>query len=201
VSEEAKTILRAREGIAVPLRTGEALRIINHEGGQVVDMWALAANDPSEYLSMAHTRVALLRLVPQVGDGLYSSQRRPLLTLVEDTSPGVHDTLIASCDPDRYRLLGAEPGHASCGENFRGALAARGVQADRVPSPLNLFMNVAWQPDGTLEFLPSPAQPGDYVTLHAETDVTVVLSACPMDLNPINSGGPRDVAFEVLPAG
>jgi uncharacterized protein len=196
-----RSILPARGGIAMPLRPGEALRITNHEGGQVVDMWALATGDPSEYLSMAHTRVALLRLVPRVGDGLYSSHRRPLLTLIEDTSPGVHDTLIASCDPERYRLLGAEAGHASCAENFRGALAARGVQADRVPSPLNLFMNVAWQADGSLEFLPSPAQPGDYVTLRAESDVTVVLSACPMDLNPINSGGPRDVAFEVLPAG
>jgi uncharacterized protein len=201
VSEEAKTILAAREGIAVPLRPGEALRITNHEGGQVVDMWALAADDPSEYLSMAHTRVALLRLVPRVGDGLYSSHRRPLLTLVQDTSPGVHDTLIASCDPERYRLLGAEPGHASCAGNFREALAAHGVQADRVPSPLNLFMNVAWDEQGDLEFLASPAQPGDYVTLRAETDVIVVLSACPMDLNPINAGGPRDVAFEVLPAG
>jgi len=196
----ADRILPAREGVAVPLRAGERLRITNHEGGQVVDMWALAGDDPSEYLSMEHTRVALLRLVPRVGDGLYSSRRRPLLTLVEDTSPGVHDTLIASCDPERYRLLGAEPGHASCAENFREALAGRGVQADRVPSPLNLFMNVAWLQDGALEFLPSPAQAGDRVTFRAETDVTVVLSACPQDMNPINTGGPRGVRLTVLAA-
>jgi uncharacterized protein len=193
-------LLPAREGIAVPLRAGERLRITNHEGGQVVDMWALAAEDPSEYLSMAHTRVALLRLVPRTGDGLYSSHRRPLLTLVEDTSPGVHDTLIPSCDPERYRLLGAEPEHASCVENFHRALAALGVEVDRAPSPLNLFMNVAWLQDGALAFLPSPAQAGDYVTLRAEADVTVVLSACPQDMNPINAGGPRDVRLSVLAA-
>ena len=38
------------------------------------------------------------------------------------------------------------------------------------------------------------------MTLAAEVDVTVVLSACPMDLNPINAGGPRDVGLAVLAA-
>jgi uncharacterized protein len=192
-------ILPAREGVAVPLRAGESLRIINLEGGQVVDTWALAQSDPSEYVSMEHTRVALTRLIPRAGDALYSNRRRPLLTLVEDTSPGVHDTLIAACDPERYRLLGAEPGHASCAENFKAALAAHGIQADHVPAPLNVFMNIAWDEQGGLDFRASPAQAGDYITVRAETDVVVVLSACPMDLNPINAGGPRDVGFEVLP--
>jgi uncharacterized protein len=192
------SVLAAREGVAVPLRAGERLRIVNLHGGQVVDAWALARADPGEYLSMAHTHVALSRLVPRVGDGLYSSRRHPLLTLAEDTSPGVHDTLIAACDPERYRQLGAAPDHASCAENFHGALAGAGVEADRVPAPLNLFMNVAWDEQGELEFLPSPARAGDYVTLVAEADVTVVLSACPMDLNPINAGGPRDIGLEIL---
>lgn len=199
-SRGAENVLRAREGIALPLRAGERLRIINLAGGQVVDTWALAGTDPGEHVSMEHTRVGLGRLVPRVGDGLYSNRRRPLLTLVEDTSPGVHDTLIAACDPERYRLLGATGEHASCAENFRRALAARGIQVDRVPAPLNLFMNVRWREDGSLDFEPSPAQAGDSVTLEAETGVTVVLSACPMDLNPINTGGLTDVGLEILDA-
>jgi uncharacterized protein YcgI (DUF1989 family) len=191
-------ILRAREGIAVPLMSGERLRIVNTHGGQVVDTWALARADPSEYLSMEHTRTSLGKLVPATGDHLYSSRRRPLLTLIEDTSPGVHDTLIAACDPERYRLLGVEGYHASCAENFRHALAPHAIGPGHIPAPLNLFMNIRWDADGGLEFLPSPAQAGDYVTLQAETDVTVVLSACPMDLNPINTGGPQDVALVLI---
>lgn len=201
MSEEAASpprILPAREGVAVPLRAGERLRIVNTHGGQVVDTWALARADLGEYLSMEHTRTSLGKLVPAVGDHLYSSRRRPLLTLTEDTTPGVHDTLIAACDPERYRLLGVEGYHASCGENFRRALAAHGIDADRVPAPLNLFMNIPWDAEGRLEFLPSPAQAGDYVTLRAEIDVTVVLSACPMDVNPINTGGPQDVELVLL---
>jgi uncharacterized protein YcgI (DUF1989 family) len=196
----SRQTLPAREGIAVPLRAGERLRIINLHGGQVVDTWALARGDAREHLSMEHTRTSLGKLVPAAGDDLYSSCRRPLLKLVEDTSPGVHDTLIAACDRERYRQLGAEGDHANCADNFRRALSLCGIQTDRVPAPLNLFMNIRWDPDGRLEFLASPAQPGDHVTLEAATDVTVVLSACPMDLNPINAGGPVDVGLEVLPA-
>ncbi len=191
-------MLRAREGLAVPLRAGQRLRIINHRGGQVVDTWALSAADPSEHLSMEHTRTALTKLVPGVGDELFSHRRRALLTVAEDTSPGVHDTLIAACDPERYRQLGGGDDHASCAENYRRALAERGIKVDGVPAPLNLFMNIAWDADGRLEFLASPARPGDYVTLRAVVEVVVVLSACPMDLNPINARGPSDVTLELL---
>lgn len=190
--------LRARTGVAIPLRTGQRLRIINHHGGQVVDTWALSATDTSEHLSMEHTRTALSKLVPQVGDDLFSNRRRALLTLVQDTSPGVHDTLIAACDPERYRQLGGADDHPSCAVNYRRALSERGIEVDRVPAPLNLFMHIPWQPDGRLEFLASPARPGDHVTLAAAVDVIVVLSACPMDLNPINAQGPADVMLELL---
>ena len=196
--EPSQQILRAREGIAIALRAGEGLRVVNLEGGQVVDMWALAGAEHREYLSMEHTRASLSKLVPRVGDAIYSSCRRALLTLVEDTSPGVHDTLIAACDPERYRQLGGHADHDNCAENFRRALAACGIQADRVPAPFNLFMNIAWREDGDLEFLPSPARAGDAVTFVAEADVTVILSACPMDLNPINAGGPSDIGIEVI---
>src|SRR3546814_4940061 len=43
-----------------------------------------------------------------VGDILYSNRRRPILTLVEDSSPGIHDTIIAACDSNRYKFLGVE---------------------------------------------------------------------------------------------
>lgn len=194
----APSILRAREGIALALDAGQRLRITNTHGGQVVDTWALARADISEYLSMEHTRTSLGKLMPAAGDPLYSSRRRPMLTLAEDTSPGAHDTLIAACDPERYRRLGAAGDHASCAENFRRALSREGIEAGHLPSPLNLFMNVRWDEHGRLEFLASPARAGEYVTLEAVIDVTVVLSACPMDLNPINAGGPQDVGLEVL---
>lgn len=194
----SQLVLKATEGLAVAVNAGQRLRIVNLEGSQVVDTWVINAADPDERMSMQHTRASLSRLVPKVGDGLYSSRRRPLMTLVEDTSPGVHDTLIAACDPERYVELGGSDDHASCATNFRRALAEHGLQGDHVPSPLNLFMNIPWDSDGGLEFRPSPARAGDQVTLKAIIDVLVVLSACPQDLIPINGGRLGDIGVEVL---
>jgi uncharacterized protein YcgI (DUF1989 family) len=192
--------VRAATGRAFPLAAGERIRIVNTHGSQVVDTWAVCPPDGAEWLSMEHTRTSLSRLVPRVGDALHSNLRRPLLRLAEDTAGGVHDTVIAACDPERYRQLGCTTPHANCCDNFRAALAEVGIEHDRVPSPLNLFMNIPWSQDGTLEFRPSLAGRGQYVTLLAERDVIVVLSACPMDITPINGEGrtPSDVDVMVL---
>lgn len=176
----------ARSGRAFPLRAGDELTVVNTEGGQVVDTWALALPGLDEHMSMEHTRAVHSRLTVRAGDVLYSDRRRPILTVVEDTSPGVHDTLIAACDWRRYEMLGHEGPHDNCADNFRTALEALGHRPPRVPCPLNLFMNIPWTPDGDLGFEPAPARPGDRVRLRAERDVVVVLSACPQDMVPIN---------------
>jgi uncharacterized protein YcgI (DUF1989 family) len=67
-----------------------------------------------------------------------------------------------------------------------------------VPQPINLFMDIPVAADGTLGWRPAPTRPGDSVTVRAEMDVLVVLSACPQDLNPINGPGPTALAMEVL---
>ncbi len=192
--------LKAGEGIAVSLTAGEQLRVVNLRGSQVVDLWAVSTSDPDEYLSMEHTHVALAKLVPRVGDDLYSSRRRALLTFAEDTSPGVHDTLMAACDAERYRLLGATKPHANCAENYRLALNDLGMETPVVPAPLNLFMNIPWTEHGSLEFRPTVARAGDRVALTARADLVVVLSACPMDMNPINGFEPSDIGLELLSA-
>jgi uncharacterized protein YcgI (DUF1989 family) len=121
-----------------------------------------------------------------------------LMTLAEDTSPCQHDTLLAACDPQRYRMLGATEPHANCSDNFAAALRAADVPARSVPDPLNLFMNIPWSERGELQFGAPVGRPGDLVGLRAEVDVIVVLSACPQDLNLINGErGPSDVAWEI----
>lgn len=168
-----------------------------------------------EYLSMPHTRAATCHLIPKEGDVLVSNLREPMLTLLEDGSPGVHDTLIAACDPQRYKGLGVEnwEEHGSCAENLvlalkelndrAGLKGAKGVGADvtvnAVPAPLNLFMNIPWTDDGALEFAePSKkAKEGDFVRLRAERDVVVVMSACPQDVLAINAKEPKDGHFIV----
>ena len=63
-----------------------------------------------------------------------------------------------------------------------------------------LYLNESWAADGGLHFEATPAGPGDQVTLTAAIDVLVVLSACPMDINPINGGVVSAIGYELLPA-
>src|SRR5262245_26352745 len=107
-----------RVGRAVRLRAGQAIRMVKRFGSQVVDTWALNGNDPTEYLSMEHTRRMCFKLWPQAGDTLYSNRRTPMLVLERDTSPGVHDTLFACCDKWLYEWYQCPPGHANCHDNF-----------------------------------------------------------------------------------
>ena len=189
-------VVPAGAGLAVWVRHGEHLRIVDVEGGQVGDLFAFAGADPGEYLSASHTRTATSRLFPRIGEQFVTSRRKPILTLVADTSPGVHDMLIAACDPERYRLMGAQ-GHASCADNLHHALAQIGLAADAVPQPVNVFMNIPVGSGGDLSWLPAVSRPGDAVTLTAEMDCAVVLSACPMDLNAINGRRPTSLAIDI----
>jgi uncharacterized protein YcgI (DUF1989 family) len=195
--EGDRAVVPARRGRAFRVRCGQHLKLINTHGTQVVDTWALVLPDLDEELSMSHTRFELASLRLEVGDQLYSGRRRPILTMVEDTSPGIHDLLYPACDPRRYELLGHSGHHDNCCENFRRALAELGYERDRVPDPLNLFMNVRSAADGSLALAPAVGRPGDSVTLRAEDDLVLVLSTCPQDLIPINGPLMRPMEVEV----
>jgi uncharacterized protein YcgI (DUF1989 family) len=197
VAPSQRVVVPPREGRLVRVAAEQSLRVIDVEGGQVGDLFAFAADDPDEHLSASHTRAVTSRLFPLPGEAFQSDRRRPLLTLVEDDSPGVHDMLIAACDPPRYAALGA-PGHASCAENLERALAAEGLAAGHVPQPVNLFMRIPVLDGADLGWLPAESAAGDSVTLRAERDLVVVLSACPQDLVGINAGAPTALAIELL---
>lgn len=188
----------AREGRAVPVPAGGQFRVVDVEGQQVGDLFAFSARDVGEYVSAEHTRVGIARLFPRVGEAFLTNRRRPILTLLAEDSPGVNDMLMAACDPERYRLLGVTGWHASCEENLRRAMAGLGHPSVEVPQPINLFMDVPIGPDGALSFRAAGTRPGDSVTLQAEMDAIVVLSACPQDLNPVNGPGPTSLAIDLL---
>jgi uncharacterized protein YcgI (DUF1989 family) len=190
--------LRARHGWAAQLSQGTVIKIINTFGSQVVDTWAFNAEDLDEYMSMEHSRTALLKMVPTAGDTLVTNRRRPILTFVEDTTPGIHDTLIAACDKYRYIQLGGGDDHENCTDNLASALRELGLKAATTPSPLNLFMNMETSQDGRIAFRAPVSGPGQYVSLRAEMDLVLALSACPQDLMPVNGLGPTDVDFVIL---
>ncbi len=196
----SRITIPARRGKATTLKQGQQVRVINTHGQQVIDTWAFNREDLSECMSMEHVRTALGRILVHVGDTLVTTQRRPILRLMEDTSPGIHDTLLAACDRYRYELLGCTTYHENCTHNLAVALAELQLVPPKTPSPWNLFMNIPVQTDGQLSFEPPVSQPGDYVLLRAEIDCVVAFSACPQDKVPINGEActPTEAHFEIV---
>jgi uncharacterized protein len=188
----------AGRGRAVRVEAGARARVVDAHGGQVGDLFAFNAADPSEYHSAGHTRAHTGRLFPVVGEQFVTNRRRPILTLLADDSPGRHDMLIPACDPARYARLGA-PGHASCATNLRAALGELGLATVEPPQPINVFMDIPVAPDGRLRWLPAPTSPGDAITFRAEMDCVLVLSACPQDLAGINAGELTPLVLDLLP--
>ena len=176
----------ARRGMAARVGKGQRIKVINTHGTQVVDTWAFSASDVTEWMSMEASRAWFMKLRAALGDTFLTNQRRPILTLVEDTSGGAHDTLMAACDAPRYRLLGVEGHHDNCRDNLHSALANLSVVIRATPPSLNLFMNIPWTPDGTLTWAEPLSTPGSYVVLRAEIDLVIAFSACPQDILPIN---------------
>ncbi|MBT6276512.1 MAG: urea carboxylase-associated family protein [Chromatiales bacterium] len=190
----------ARQGKAAFVAAGQKIKVVNTHGSQVVDTWAFVRHDPVEFMSMEHTRATTLALLPAVGECLFSNRRRALLELIEDTSCGIHDTLMAACDNYRYGLLGCTTYHDNCTDNLAAAMRELGLAAPETPSPLNLFMNIPWTAAGGLSFDPPKTRPGDYVVFEAKEALVVAFSACPQDILPINGEhrAPTEAHFEIL---
>src|SRR5690625_377485 len=149
---DALETVPARQGRALRLNSGQSLRLINTHGTQVLDFWAFNAVDPREFLSMEHLRASLGRIMPRAGDSLVTNRRRAILSFEEDSSPGIHDTLIAACEAYRYASLGCREYHENCTDNLYAALRATGVEAPECPAPLNLWMNIPVAANGSVSF-------------------------------------------------
>jgi uncharacterized protein YcgI (DUF1989 family) len=193
-----QTRIPARHGKAIRLRSGDALKVTNTHGNQVLDTWAFNADDLSEYMSMAHTRSRNSRISVGAGDALWSNHRRAMLTLEQDTSPGRHDILLCACNRWIYHELGVAGYHRNCADNLHEALEELGLHLPWTPAPLNLFMNVPVSSDGRLDRVPPESVPGDYVVMRAAFDVIVAISACPQDITAVNAGAPRDAEVVIL---
>ena len=188
----------ARRGRAIHLKRGQSLKIINTHGHQVVDFWAFCDPNLAEFLSMEHLRATLTTIFPKAGHDLYTNKRRSILHFVEDTSPGIHDTLMASCDNERYGLLGCTEYHDNCTDNLATAMRALGISGHETPSPLNLWMNIPVDAQGSTAWCEPVSKPGDHVVFRAEMDCICAMSCCPQDMLPVNAGKTVNAHFEVL---
>lgn len=192
----------ARSYASFTAKQGQSIRFTDLEGAQPIDFWAFNQTDIYEHLSCEHTKPSIEKVYPGIGDSAYTNQRRPIVTLIDDNSPGQHDMQYAACDIYRYRELGwdeAKNGyHHNCQDNLHKGLAELGLTLPYTPQPWNLFTNFFLYPDGKFEVKAPATKPGDNITLRIEMDAYIVVSACPQDMNDTCGGNPSGIKAELF---
>ena len=186
------------------VKPGEYIQVIDVAGRQCSDFQAFDAaqleRGIARDLDTTTTRSLMGAAYPS--PGLYSKffdqDMQPLVEVVRDTV-GRHDTFNLACTAKYYEDLGY-PGHANCSDNFNAALEPFGVAARKGWPVINFFYNTAIDEQNVLYFKEPWSRPGDYVLLHAITDLVCASSACPCDVDAANGWNPTDIHIRVYPA-
>lgn len=187
--------LEPQTGTAFELKAGQTLRVIDLEGEQVADLTAFARSDPSEWLSSGRSMDYANTIYLTRGHILYSNRSRPMFAIVAD-DVGRHDFLLTPCSRETFEIIykNADP-HPSCFENLWRNLAEYGIAPDAIPTTFNIFMNVEVASDGTLKILPPLSKAGDAITLRAEQDLIVGLTACSAEMS--NNYRFKPIGYEI----
>jgi len=187
----AAPTLREPGAHAHDVQAGEAMIIRLPEGAQIVNLFVFNSADPDERLwvqDMALTEGVFLTRYSRLWGEM--ARYRPLMTMIEDSvtpirlgpSPGGRHHFIfgGSGTPADWRYAGGPPDVLTTWEQFAAALAERGLPASLLKDNVCLFQKVGIDgPTQRFEILPSDAVTGDFVTLFAEIDVTVLLALSP----------------------
>lgn len=177
----------AGEGKSFVVRKGQVVSFIEIEGKQMADIVFLNAHDYKESFHAGWS--AALNMMMGEGDmkkisKLYSKPPRDnvMLTVVDDAT-GVHLAWNGGrCSRKVYEQFFNMPGHRNCQDNLAEALAPYGLDEDDVPDVFNAFMNAQGFAEGRFDTLEPVTEKGDYISMRAEMDLLVGVSACPFDL-------------------
>ena len=192
-ASEAPGLVEPGRAAAIELRRGDVVQIEQIQGGQCVDLVAWSRTDRRERLSAARTR-SIAGVSPGLGDALWSAPpyERPLLVLIEDSSPG-HDLLFPACSAREYAVAGCLP-EPSCVAVQSAAAAAWGLETADLPDPLNLWLRAELADDGRLGWHSTRTAPGDRVSLLALAPLLVIVNPCVDDVFGCSGLEPRPVA-------
>lgn len=177
-------LIPARHGVAIDVKEGQTIAVIDIEGAQVVDFFAERAENPGEFVSPGVTIDCNESLRLQIGDLIYSNLYRPMFEILAD-DVGEHDLLHPCCRPEMYDFFyhnGSE--HPNCLDNINRSLG----ENRPIIRPINLFMYTAVAPDGKIEVRKPLSKPGDRIVLRARMDVRLGVAACSVSESDCNGG-------------
>jgi urea carboxylase-associated protein 2 len=195
--------------LSMRMRAGNALRLVDLEGGANVAMLMFNPENLLEKYNMPDTLKGQHTFKLSQGNTLYSDMGRAMCSMVED-SFGWHDTATGTCN---RKLVEAKWGKSNYqemrNEYFRNGrdsflieMGKYGLDKRDLAANLNLFTCIEVDDEGSLSWGHQQSQAGDAVMLRFEMDAIVILHTCPHPLNPATVYPRKPVRYEIrsLPA-
>jgi uncharacterized protein YcgI (DUF1989 family) len=155
-----------------------SIELVALAAGQAAEVAIHRTEDLRQRLSQLVTTLAEGIYQPRVGTRLWTQDYEPLMR-VEAQTTDRHDLMLEACSPWLNKALFGDACTGSCWENFNGWASEAGLDEKWIPYPLGVFRQ-AGERDGRFELREASSAAGDSLTLRAEDDVTVVVSACPV---------------------
>jgi uncharacterized protein YcgI (DUF1989 family) len=208
-------VIPPKNALSFIVKKGQFLRIIDLEGKQVGDLVLFNENDYTEKFSPAYTRWTngRKRDSPKswsmvqgftTGHILFSTLLTQMATVTADTPVpgGIHDLMLRMCTSWVYKAAGIQS-QKGCLELLAESLEPYGIAKGDIPNPMNVFMNVRYDPTNGMLLIDEPvSRPGDYVEIRTEMDCLVALSTCPDEIVSLCNGHPphpaKPLKIEIL---
>lgn len=175
-------IIEAKTGQRIDILKGQTISIIDLEGGQVADFFAII-ND-KEFLSTGVTIDCNESLKLKAGDIIYTNHYNKMFEVIYD-DVGEHDLLHPCCREEMYDFFYKNGvGHPNCLNNINNALDIKMP----IITPVNIFMNTKMNVDGSISVEKPISKAGDKIILKALIDSTIGIAACSVSESKCNSG-------------
>ena len=186
-------IINPMSGTSIPAKKNSLIEIIDVEGQQVVDFFALNMNNQNEYLSTGVTIDCNESLKVYIGSVIYTNLYNKMFTIIED-DVREHDLLHPCCRPEMFDFFyNNGKGHANCFDNINNAFDRLSFNKRTEITPFNIFMYTKIMPDGKISVETPLSKPGDRIVLKAEMDVVLGIASCSVSESKCNGGQCRPI--------
>ncbi len=195
-------VLEPVTGVAVPVLSGEVLRIEQVVGGTCVDFNAFNLHDYKEVLDCGFTR-SFQSFDPRRGELIWTNapRGRPMFAIMEMPDTCELDLVGHRCNRVLDELGWGLTEHANCQDSLAEAIREYGLTPDDVHDSFNLWMATTIDVEGRRQFRWNPGRQGDRVELLAMFDVLAAQVICGLgDLVGINNFTFAPIKVEVLEA-
>ncbi len=190
-----QNVIKAQSGCAFELKKGQRLCVTDVSGEQVADLFCVSKSNIQDTLSSGRSIDYAETILFTKGHKLFSFSGEPMLEILED-SCGRHDFLVTPCSAQMFQMLSGKPDyHPSCQENLEIALKPYGVNPWQLGTTFNIFMNVAFTPEGKIKVGVPTSKKGDLIIFEAKMDLIVGLTACSDEGT--NNGTCKPIAYEI----